>query len=324
MLERAARTVRRRWASTATAVTAAATVVVMAGAVGTAGADPAGPKTAPKTAPKTGPKTGAIVVDCTRNPTALQRAIDSAITKSELKVRGTCIGPFTIDKSLSLIGDKHAVLDGNFEGPAVTVNGGGSLVLLKKLTITNGAGNAADPAGLGGGILNNNGNVTLSDSTVRHNTAGSGGGIANNDSNPADAFTATVNVIRSTVRHNTATERGGGIFNSNGTVTLSRSTVRHNIAVEGGGIYNDGNTVALADSKVFRNGATQRGGGLFNNAGTTTLIRSEVERNTAGAGLGSGGGIFEQGGSVTLNKTKVRQNHPDNCAPAGTVPDCIG
>ncbi|MFC5805351.1 hypothetical protein [Streptomyces formicae] len=316
MLERAARTVPRRWALAATAVTAAATVGVTAGAVGTAGADPAG-STARTMA-------GSIVVDCTRNPTALQRAIDSAVTKSELKVRGTCIGPFTIDKSLSLIGDKQAVLDGNFQGPTVTVNGGGSLVLLKKLTITNGAGNATDPAGLGGGILNNNGNVTLSDSTVRHNTAGSGGGIANNDDNPADAFTATVNVIRSTVRHNTATERGGGIFNNNGTVTLSRSTVRHNISVDGGGIYNDGNAVALADSKVFRNGATQRGGGIFNNAGTTTLIRSEVERNTAGAGLGSGGGIFEAGGSVTLNKTKVRQNHPDNCAPAGTVPDCIG
>ncbi|MER6998573.1 hypothetical protein [Streptomyces sp. NPDC000410] len=108
----------------------------------------------------------AVVVDCRGNPVALQPAVDSAAPGATLLVTGTCTGPFTIGKDLSLIGLGAAVLDGNDAGSTVTVTGA-VRVRLDKLTIANGAA---------GGILNNGGTVTLTGSTVRDNRPNNCGG----------------------------------------------------------------------------------------------------------------------------------------------------
>ncbi|MFF3460183.1 hypothetical protein ACFYXH_39035 [Streptomyces sp. NPDC002730] len=69
-------------------------------------------------------------------------------------------------------------------------------------------------------------------------------------------------------------------------------------------------------------GAGSRGGGLFNDSGTVTLTDSKVVKNRAVAG---GGGIFEElGSTVILGRTEVANNTPNNCAPPGAVPGCIG
>ncbi|MFG2366498.1 hypothetical protein ACGFY3_33480 [Streptomyces mirabilis] len=306
----------------------AAAIAVMAGATGLAGAAPAA--AAPETQ-----------VNCTANPGALQPAINAASPGGTLRVRGTCIGPFTINKNLTLRGIGQAVLDGNSAGPTVTVGDlAGSQVhpTLDHMTITHGS------AGVGGGIRNNpSATVTLIHSTVEGNTAQYGGGI----------YTyGTLNLIHSTVKNNTA-QAGGGIMtdttvvvtldhstvernNSDGggglyiragsTASLTHSTVKDNTALFGGGISNEGGvTLNLNHSTVKGNTASSQGGGIYN-GGTVALTHSTVERNTAQGGPGSGGGIYQQSSSATatLNNSRVRNNTPDNCAPFGSVPGCTG
>ncbi|MFF4042073.1 hypothetical protein [Streptomyces sp. NPDC001816] len=153
----------------------AAVVAATAGAVGLAGASPA---TAAQTA-----------VNCPTND--LQTAINNASSGDTLLVRGTCTGNFVIDRNLTLIGRRGAVLDGNQTGFTVRINSGVQ-AQLTTLTITNGR-------------------------------ADNGGGIAN--------LGGTLTVTRSTVRNNTATNNGGGINNEYpGTMTLNNSTVRNNAA----------------------------------------------------------------------------------------------
>jgi hypothetical protein len=306
------RVVRRRWVP----------VVVMAGAVGLAAAAPA------VASPNS-------LVNCDANSGALQPAITAASPGDTLWVLGTCTGPFTIGQNLTLMGIGHAVLDGNQAGTTVTVDSG-ARVRLQRLNITNGS--------IGG--INNQGTLTVNESTVSDNTTPfAGGGIFNLNS-------ATLVVSRSTVRNNYSTGAGGGI-NNNGSLTVRDSRVFGNSADNGGGIANVGigstarvihsavhnntarvneggglgnsqGTLTISNSVVYANTAPH-GGGIENDTnGTVTLTRSTVERNTALGGPGSGGGIDEAGGTVTLNRSTVRDNSPDNCDPAGSIPGCTG
>ncbi|MCX4784344.1 hypothetical protein [Streptomyces sp. NBC_01264] len=56
---------------------------------------------------------GTRLVNCREDPGALRTAIAAAAPKARLEVKGTCVGPFVIEKDLSLIGRRGAVLDGN-------------------------------------------------------------------------------------------------------------------------------------------------------------------------------------------------------------------
>ncbi|GGT37901.1 hypothetical protein GCM10010226_12900 [Streptomyces phaeofaciens] len=275
-------------------------------------------------------------MNCNANPGALQPAITAASPGDTLLVRGTCTGPFTIDKDLTLRGVGRTVLDGNQAGSTVTV-GSGAQVLLDSLTLTHGSAAAS------GGGVNNEGTLTVSRSTVRDNTApsGAGGGIHN---------LGTLTVLGSVVRDNYSLGAGGGI-NNNGFLTVRGSTVFGNSGDNGGGVFNylAGQTVALINSAVHHNTArVSDGGGILNyqgemtvsgstvysntstigggiwNGGTLTVTRSTVLRNTATGGPGSGGGIYKADGTVALARSVVLNNTPDNCAPPGSVLGCTG
>lgn len=110
-------------------------------------------------------------------------------------------------------------------GPNLTtVNGGGvdtvftidsGTVTLSGLTITNGS------AYVGGGIYNETGTVTISNSTISGNTAGLlGGGILN--------YRGTLTVSKSTISGNAAGLDGGGIFNYLGMLSLTNTQVVNN------------------------------------------------------------------------------------------------
>ncbi|MGW7667360.1 hypothetical protein ACWGJX_09470 [Streptomyces sp. NPDC054775] len=282
---------------------------------------------------------GYTPVDCRGNPSALQTAIAAAAQGATLSVRGRCIGPFTIGKSLTLVGRGQAVLDGNHAGTTVTISGAVH-VRLTRLTVTGGQGSR------GGGILNAGGTLTVAHSTVTGNASSStGGGIRNE---------GTVRVQFSSVHHNTARTLGGGLDNvgPSGRLVVIRSTVHHNTSneVDGGGIFNDGTaTVDFsvvsgnrapvgsgggirdtgANGRLTLNGTLVRdnraagvGGGVSVGAtAVATLNHSQVRNNFAGT---AGGGINADAGTVTVNRTRVAGNVPNNCAPTGAVPGCVG
>ncbi|GHJ35657.1 hypothetical protein [Streptomyces sp. TS71-3] len=249
------------------------------------------------------------------------------------------------------------------------VRAGGSLSL-KSVTVRFGELGVTDPAG--GGILNVGGTVTLTDSSVRNNTASAGGGIWNQ--------LGTL-VLKNTTVSNNRADWGGGVGTS-GTMTMQGGALRHNAsAFWGGGLVNGGDTrltkVSVADndsgdlgggivtlaingeetgplrlnsSKVTGNIARNDGGGFMMGADeTTTIERSTVKGNTSNGGPATGGGIEDSGVSlglfvgasesaprgektatrltpfrVDLIRSSVVKNFPTNCAPPGSVPNCVG
>jgi hypothetical protein len=274
-----------------------------------------------------GPATGAGPKSCwVKNTTlhrsdsgatgaVLQSAIDAAGSGNTLEVRGRCVGNFLVNgKSLTLIGIAKgnypmAALDGDLSGSVLFATFS-AVVTLRDVLITSGR------SGVGGGVDNDGGTVTLSGSTeVTGNGATSGGGISNNGGTVILNDSARVN-------GNTA-NFGGGIYNNRGIVTLNGSAqVDGNAAsssiLGGGGMLNDQGIVTLNGSAHVNNNTTSgSGGGMFNFAGTlgggtvTLNDSAQVDNNTAS---GSGGGIFNDGGTVALNdSSSVSGNVPDDC-----------
>jgi parallel beta-helix repeat protein len=136
-------------------------------------------------------------------------------------------------------------------------------------------------------IINNQGTLILSNSTVSDNTSFSelgGGGIYN-----AGRLTLNNSTVSGNATYGSIVEfGGGGIFNwIGGRLTLNNSTIAGNsTASKGGGIV--GSTLTLSRSTIADNTASHNGGGIYIEGGTLTLSNSTVSGNTAG----SGGGIF--------------------------------
>ena len=200
-------------------------------------------------------------------------------------------GGVVIDRNLTILGNgpastiiKRAAAAPNF--PVVTVNAAVT-VTLDMLTVT--GGQAAE----GGGILNN-GNLTVSRSTVADNRADVGGGIAHRG--------GSLTVRNTEITDNRATSanaRGGGIYDLlGGPVTLTNSSVSANTATGGlgafgGGVYHQADSgLTISDSTVSGNNATAAGdssnaggGGIYVSgqtvSGTVSVANSAVVFNSA-------------------------------------------
>jgi len=248
----------------------------------------------------------------------LQSAINAASSGARLRIRGVCVGNYTIAKSLRLVGVATAAypvptLDGNATDAVLRVSAGS--LFLRDLTITGGAArwlgyNGSDR---GGGINNLGGHLTLTGTTsVTANTSpGLGGGIYN----------AAGGVMRlmgtASVSGNTAPNgSGGGIENSGALAMRGSSSVTGNTAGHalGGGIFNLGTLSLRGSSSVSGNTAPKYGGGIFN-VGILTLGRaSSVTGNTATEGGGilndkANGGVFNVCSSWT---GAMSPNAPDD------------
>jgi len=155
------------------------------------------------------------------------------------------------------------------------------------LTIVNGNG------GPTGGGIDNDGTLTVTDSTISNSVAGSGGGIYN---------TGTLTVTNSTISDNSTNTAndGGGIYNTGIILNITNSTISGNTATNsvGGGIYNDGLILSITNSTISGNTAdTDFGGGIFNDNGTITSISNST---FSGNSAISGAGIYnDTAGEVT-------------------------
>ncbi|HEX8567524.1 MAG TPA: carboxypeptidase-like regulatory domain-containing protein [Pyrinomonadaceae bacterium] len=209
------------------------------------------------------------------------------LTSGQLVVNATSTaGALTITNAS---GASRLFISGNNTSRVFVVNPGANLSL-EGVTITGGYGTVtpAAPFRFGGGIYNNGGTLSLTNSSVSGNFSPAGGGAGG---------------------------VGGGIY-STGTLTVANSTVSGNNAelcngcgTSGGGIYNDGGTASLTNSTISGNTA-RYGGGIYN-TGTLTITSSTITANTAqgAVGPGSGGGIFNSAsGSLILTNTIVAGN----------------
>jgi hypothetical protein len=138
--------------------------------------------------------------------------------------------------------------------------GAGTSVTLNNLTIANGSisGN------FGGGIFNNGGTLTITNSTISGNSADLG---------------------------------AGGIYIGGGTTTIANSTFSGNSVSsgDGGGIRIGGGTTTITNSTISGNSASGgTGGGIYQNAGTLTLHNTIVANNTTG---GNCNGTITNGGN---------------------------
>src|SRR5205823_10462978 len=174
----------------------------------------------------------------------------------------------------------------------VFVVNAGRLVNLSGLTISNGSA----PAIGGGGILNNDGSLTIDSCAITGNTASLGGGIYNSGG-------SSLTITKSTISGNTATGGGGGgIYNNNASLSITNSTISGNTtgSGQGGGIFTGrgASNATLTNCTVSSNTANE-GGGIYHitgpAAGTLTLKNTIVAGNTASTATDFSGGATSQG-----------------------------
>jgi hypothetical protein len=160
---------------------------------------------------------------------SLQAAIDAAAPADTLIIKGTCVGPSTLDKRLTLQGVSNkafgtATLDGDHRGP-VLASGGATI---RNLTITNGLGFGIEYAmglTLIDSVVTGNDGIGIwgSDMTIDHSvvTNNAGHGIA------LFEVTFTAHIDHSTISGNGG---GGGVGVTDGVVELTDSTATDNSA----------------------------------------------------------------------------------------------
>ncbi|MFW2389980.1 MAG: choice-of-anchor Q domain-containing protein [Polyangiales bacterium] len=171
-------------------------------------------------------------------------------------------------------------------------------VELRNLAITAGA------VPIEGSVIWNSGNLAITNSSVSGGLAErrGGGGIHNQ--------LGTLTLTDTVVSGNRAIGpfRGGGITNSAGTVTLVNSTVSGNSATSAGGIRNSGELTLMSSTVSGNTSETSGGGILGTGTGALTLVNSTVSGNAAEAG----GGLSVESGAVSLIHCTFVANSADS------------
>jgi CSLREA domain-containing protein len=177
---------------------------------------------------------------------------------------------------------------------------------INKLTIRNGS---ANNDGMGGGLSNRGGVVTLNDCNVYRNFGSAfGGGLDNNSfggSGNANNSMARMTINRCTISNNIVMGNGGGISNNGGILIVNDSTIRDNKggqfadSVQGGGIYNNASDLNLPGvesarlevnrSLITGHSVMTDGGGIYHLFGNMTISNSTLSDNEAKR---NGGGIY--------------------------------
>ena len=184
----------------------------------------------------------------------------------------------------------------------------GATLDIEGVTITGGLVTGSED---GGGLRNDGGTVTITDSVITGNVSQDDAGGINN--------TGNLTLTRVTVSDNSAARTGGGVRNS-GQLTIVESTIggehdatdplapdfRNTAVLGGGGIINlTGGTLTASNSTISGNvSTTSQGAGLFS-IGRGTLTNVTVSNNEAAA---EGGGIAVAGGLTELRNTVVAGN----------------
>ncbi|PZF81772.1 right-handed parallel beta-helix repeat-containing protein [Jiangella anatolica] len=203
--------------------------------------------------------------------------------------------------------------------------GGGLLNAAARVTLTGLTvlGNEAELDG--GGILSEgSGDFTISETTVRGNTAENGGGLANEADGALRVEASTFWDNRAIARFSDDTGLGGGIYGlGDAEANYENVTITGNTAqVRGGGLYVDADAPVHVSSTTIAHNSAPEASGL---GGEVTVITFPIQpsqgvilRNTIVSDnllgpncsfpVGSEGGNIENGDSCWFRGTRDRQN----------------
>ncbi len=203
-------------------------------------------------------------------------------------------------------------------------------IVIRSLTIRNGSDND------GGGVLLEDGTLTLENCNLVENVAGdSGGGVY--------VTTGVLNLVDSYVFDNDAGDFGGGFHAQTGTVSIVRSAivfnrvttgeggglalrfadgfirdslVEGNTAADAGGIHlGVGSDIRIFNSTITANAANGGNGGGLTSQGTLEVVQSTITNNSSAQ---AGGGIHVAGGTTTLGNTLLAGNLGSVVGPDGS------
>ncbi|MBW4442205.1 MAG: DUF4347 domain-containing protein [Plectolyngbya sp. WJT66-NPBG17] len=251
--------------------------------------------------------TGAVFTDATADTITLTTG--QLLGSSDFTLNGTGANLLTISgnnasrvfqiSSGTVSINNLAIANGN-SGSAE----GGGIFNFATLTLTN-AILRNNIGRLGGGLINV-GNVALNNVTVSSNRATEGGGINNNNN-------GVMTITNSTISGNTSSGAGGGIINlglaANPTsLTITNSTISGNTSPWGGGLLNYGlrAIAAITNSTISGNTSSGTAGGIGNDSDSTlSLLNATIANNTASSG---GGGISRGSGTVNIKNTLIANN----------------
>lgn len=182
----------------------------------------------------------------------------------------------------------------------------GVTATLRGLRLANGQVdmNATTLAGRGGLVLNQ-GNLTLERCELTAGQAYHGGGIANHGD-------GELTLLNSIVSSCDAAGLGGGIFHEGVLLTLTNSTLHDNKAVSGGGLANTRGGF-LTQVTFYNNVVSEHGGAIYNEntevliTANLTLDHCTITGNEA-AGSSGGGGILIDSGTIAMLSSIVAGN----------------
>lgn len=122
-------------------------------------------------------------------------------------------------------------------------------------------------AGLGGGLDNYNGILSLSDLSFSGNSAAEGGGLNNN---------GTLTLSNATFSDNSASSNGGGMVTNTISTTLTNLTFTGNSAAgSGGAVYISASSPSLQNITITANSAAS-GGGIFTAFDSHPLVSNSI------------------------------------------------
>jgi len=234
--------------------------------------------------------------------------------------------------SVTIDGGNLITLSGGGVRRLFIVAGGASLSLLN-ITLTAGSD-------FGGGAVQNDGTLTVTDARLTGNTASGqfGGAIKNTgtlrltgsqltgNSAPSgyggaidSAETTSLVVVERTIFTNNTAGLGGGAIANNGTLQISDSTFSGNSAGSGyggGAVENTGPLTISAST--FNGNSAGKGGAVYNEGGSTTITNSTFSANTANKSPFTGGGLHNQSGTTAGTLRLSASTLHNNSAPGGT------
>jgi hypothetical protein len=221
--------------------------------------------------------------------------VTNSSIRDNISRRSSGGGIYKLSGNLTVTGSTITGNTAVLGGGIYSVEGSGTVSTSE---IVNNTASESNYGGGGGGIFNN-GELTVTDSTIIDNAAVRfGGGILN-------YFGGTLTVRRSKISGNSAGAEGGALFTFYGAASITDSTLTYNEASVGGGVSARECSLAISQSTISSNYGGSNSGGLH-------LVRTEsVIRHTTIAGnqgVSFGGGVSIVGGSLTMDHTISASN----------------